>query len=104
MYKLVVTELAHQDLDSIISYIAIQLANPTAASDFFYEVDKCYGYLKSNPVKYSKCNDSRFEKEGYPKAIIKNYILVYKGDESNKKVVVLRFFYGTREYAKLCNY
>jgi len=63
-----------------------------------------HGYLKSNPVKYSKCNDSRLEKEGYPKAIIKNYILVYKVDESNKTVVVLRFFYGAREFAKLCNY
>ena len=101
MYKLVVTELAHQDLDSIISYIAIQLMNPTAASDFLYEVDKCYGYLKSNPVMYSKCNDSRLEKEGYRKAVIKNYILVYKVDESNKTVIVLRFFYGAREYTKL---
>jgi toxin ParE1/3/4 len=41
MYKLVVTELAHQDLDNIVSYIAIQLANPTAASDFLYGVGKC---------------------------------------------------------------
>jgi plasmid stabilization system protein ParE len=44
MYKLVVTELAHQDLDNIVSYIAIQLANPVAASDFLDKVDKCYGY------------------------------------------------------------
>jgi hypothetical protein len=40
MYKLVVTELAHQDLDNIVSYIAIQLANPAAASDFLDKVDK----------------------------------------------------------------
>jgi len=67
MYKLIVTELAHQDLDSIISYIAVQLANPAAASNFLNEVDRCYGYLKSNPLMYSKCNDSRLEKEGYRK-------------------------------------
>lgn len=101
MYKLVVTELAHQDLDSIVSYIAVQLANPAAASDFLDDVDKCYGYLKSNPMMYSKCNDSRLEKEGYRKAVIKNYILVYKVDESAKRVSVLRFFYGARDYAKL---
>jgi len=34
MYKLIVTELAHQDLDNIVSYIAVQLANPAAASNF----------------------------------------------------------------------
>jgi plasmid stabilization system protein ParE len=39
MYKLIVSELAHQDLDKIVSYIAVKLANPTAASDFLDEVD-----------------------------------------------------------------
>ncbi len=101
MYKLIVTELAHQDLDNIVSYIAVQLANPAAASNFLNEVDKCYGYLKSNPMMYSKCNDSRLEKEGYRKAVVKNYIIVYKIDEKTKEVSVLRFFYGAQDYAKL---
>lgn len=43
MYRLIVSELAHQDLDNIVSYIVVQLANSTAASDFLDEVDKCYG-------------------------------------------------------------
>lgn len=101
MYKLIVTELAHQDLDDIVAYIAVQLANPTAASDFLDEVDKCYEYLKSNPMVYSQCYDSRLEKEGYRKAVIKNYTLVYKVDEKNKSVIVLRYFYGARDYTKL---
>lgn len=91
MYKLIVTELAHRDLDNIASYIAVQLANSPAASDFFDKVDRCYGYLERNPM----------EKEGYRKAVIKNYILVYKVDEIGKTVIVLRFFYGARDYTKL---
>jgi len=43
MYRLVVSELAHRDLDNIVSYIAIQLANPIAAANFLDEVEKCYG-------------------------------------------------------------
>jgi plasmid stabilization system protein ParE len=101
MYKLIVTELAHQDLDNIVSYIADQLANPAAASNFLDEVDKCYGYLKNNPLMYSKCQDSRLEKEGYRKAVLKNYIIIYKVDEDAKKVSILRFFYGAQDYAKL---
>jgi plasmid stabilization system protein ParE len=77
------------------------LANPEAASDFLDEVDRCYGYLKSKPVIYSKCNDSRLGKEGYRKAVIKSYVLIYKVDEVGKRVIVLRFFYGARDYAKL---
>ena len=91
MYKLFVTELAHQDLDSIVSYIVVQLANPAAASDFLDEVDQCYSYLKSNPMMYPQCIDIRLEKEGYRKAVIKNYILIYKVDESTRTVNVMRF-------------
>lgn len=71
MYKLEVSELAHQDLDKIISYIAIQLINPKAAGDFLDEVSKCYGYLRNNPLMYAKCQDKRLEREGYHKVMIK---------------------------------
>ncbi len=101
MYKLVISKLAHQDLESIVSYIAIQLVNPKAAGDFLDEVDKCYSYLKSKPWMYAKCQDKRLEKEGYRKVIIKNYVLVYKIDEESKTVNILRFFYGTQDYANM---
>jgi toxin ParE1/3/4 len=101
MYKLIVAELAHQDLDNIVSYIAIQLANPTAAGHFLDEVAECYGYLKSNPMMYAQCQDKRLEKEGYRKALIKNYVLVYKINETSKTVSILRFFYSAQDYVKL---
>lgn len=100
-YKLEVTELAHQDLDSIVSYIAVQLVNPQAAANFLDEVEKCYDNLKKMPEMYAKCRDSRLEKEGYRKAVIKNYILIYKIQENTRTVVILRFFYGVRDYEKL---
>ena len=43
----------------------------------------------------------RLEKEGYRKAVVKNYIIVYKVDEDAKKVSILRFFYGAQDYNKL---
>ncbi|MHB1654651.1 MAG: type II toxin-antitoxin system RelE/ParE family toxin [Desulfitobacteriaceae bacterium] len=101
MYKLIVSELAHQDLDKIISYIAVELVNPVAAGSFLDEVDQCYGYLMTNPWMYEKCQDKRLEKEGYRKALIKNYLLVYKIDEDSKTVSILRFFYGRQDYIKL---
>lgn len=101
MYRLKVSELAHQDLDKIVSYIAVQLANPRAAGDFLDEVDQCYGYLKSNPMMYAKCQDKRLEKEGYRKVMIKNYLLVYRIDEDCQVVNILRFFYGAQDYVNL---
>jgi toxin ParE1/3/4 len=95
------TALAHQDLDKIVSYIVVQLANSKAASDFLDEVEKCYGYLRSNPMMYAKCQDKRLEKEGYRKISIKNYEIVYKINEASKTVNILRFFYGSQDYVKL---
>ena len=101
MYRLVVSELAHSDLDNIISYIAVQLANPLAAATFLDEVEKCYGYLKNNPFIYERCHDAFLEKEAYRKATIKNYVLVYKVDETAKAVIIYRFFYGAQDYINL---
>ena len=100
MYKLIVAELAHRDLDNIVSYIAIQLATPIAATNFLDEVEKCYSNLKSNPLMYERCHDVRLEKEGYRKATIKNNVLVYKVDEAAKAVIIHRVFYGAQDYVK----
>jgi toxin ParE1/3/4 len=101
MYKLIITELAHQDLDKIVLYIAVELVSPIAAGNFLDEVDKCYCYLKSNPRMNGKCQNKRLEKEGYRRALIKNYLLVYKIDEESKTVSILRFFYGAQDYINL---
>ena len=100
MYKLRIAQLAHEDLVSIVSYITVELANPVAAADFLDEVEKCYDYLKRNPMMYSKCTNVQLESEGYRKALIKNYILIFKIVESSNIVNVMRFFYGARDYEK----
>ncbi len=82
-------------------YIAVQLANPTAAANFLDEVEKCYGYLKSNPLIYERCHDAYLGRVGYHRATIGNYVLVYKVDEAAKAVIVHRFFYGAQDYVKL---
>lgn len=101
MYKLAVSELADQDLDNIISYISRQLANPKAAGDLADAVAECYSLLRDNPMIYEQCRDDRLKKEGYRKALIKNYVLVYKINESAKTVNVMRFFYSAQDYMNL---
>ncbi len=101
MYRLFITELAHQDLDNIVSYIAIQLANPKAAGEFLDEVTACYSFLKINPMMYERCQEKRLGKECYRKAVIKNYVLVYKVNEASQMISIMRFFYSAQDYAKL---
>ena len=101
VYKIIETELALQDLDEIIAYIALTLANPSAAGSFADEVEACYSNLEKMPLMYGFCNDPRLRALKYHKAVIKNYVMVYKVDEDEKTVNILRFFHGRQDYEKL---
>ena len=98
MYELDISDRAEQDLDDIVSYIAGKLAAPQAAADFLDAVYDCYDHLENNPYLYEKCRDPKIQNDGYRRAVIKNYILVYKIFEESKKVVIHRLFYGRQNY------
>jgi plasmid stabilization system protein ParE len=99
MYDLIVSELAHEDLDNIYTYIDEQLANHSAAESFLMEVEKYYSYLKKNPYIFPKCLSPG--KEDYHKVMIKNYLILSKIIEEPKTVRVFRFFYCAQDYEKL---
>lgn len=100
-YKIAMTELAAQDLDSIVTYIACSLENPSAATAFIDEVEDCYSGLARMPLMYELCRDSRLRALGYHKAVIRNYVMIYKVDDAEKAVYILRFFYGRQDYERL---
>jgi plasmid stabilization system protein ParE len=99
MYNVDISDQAEQDLTSIIAYIAEKLFAPKAASDFADKVYDCYDRLAENPFIYEQCRDPKLQREGYRRAVINNYILVYKIYEETNEVVVCRFFYGRQDYA-----
>lgn len=62
---------------------------------------ECFDFLKTSPRMYSEIQDLRLAREGYRKAIVKNYIGVYKVDDENKVVNMIRIVYGRMDYTKL---
>lgn len=100
-YKVEVTHLAAQDLDSIVAYLEQTLSNPMAASALLDGIEECFDGLESMPMMHGLCLDPRLRELEYRRAPIKNYIMVYKVDEPAKKVQILRFFYGAQDYEKL---
>jgi len=101
MYNLDITDNAEQDLEHIITYMIDKLSAPVAATTFADAVNDCYENLEANPYIYESCRDFKLKNEGYRRAVIKNYILVYKIYEEKKTVVVHRFFYGRQDYVNL---
>ena len=69
MYKLILTDLAEQDLDKIVEYISMELKSPKAATDFLDEVEKCYDNLETMPKMYPLCRELDLNVKGYRKTI-----------------------------------
>jgi addiction module RelE/StbE family toxin len=99
-YKVVISKSAKADLGSILDYIINQLENPKASKDFFNKVEKSITQISENPKMYALMDDAKFSMMGYRKVVIGNYLLIYKFDEKNEIVSILRFFFGYRDYTR----
>lgn len=100
-YKLIVSKDAHRDVDEIAGYIAHELKSPQAASGFLDDVEKSYRSLAENPRLFALCGDARLQRKGYRKVVIKNYLVLYRIDEDQKAVLVVRVIYGPRNYPEI---
>ena len=101
MYSLVVTAQAESDLDDIVAYLVQKLSTPSAACELLDSIEECYQNLRRTPYMYGECSDIRLQTEGYRRAVINNYVLVYKINESSQTVMIMRYFYGARDYQRL---
>ena len=90
------TQKADADLDDIVGYIAVELANPKAASDF---VDKLQGAIeeaRSFPESGSLVVNEFVPNTEIRKKLVGNYIMYYLPDFDEKMIFVLRIIYGRR--------
>ena len=100
-YKLFITVDASYELDDIVRYMSVDLANPIAAQSFLERVDACFERLLDNPKLYQLCDHRDFRAKGYRKVVINNYVLIYRYDESSSTVYILHIFFGGRDYQSL---
>jgi toxin ParE1/3/4 len=100
-YSIIVSKDADNDIDDIVKYIITDLRNPIAANSFLIDIEKSYNAVISNPYMYSIFKDTRLIIKGYRKIVIKNYLLIYRIDENDKRVVIVRVIYGGRDYHEI---
>lgn len=100
-YKVIVTNDAHDDVDEALDYIANRLQNTIAAKNLLDKIEEAYTELAFNPYMYAECSNESLQGKGYRKVLVKNYIIIYRVDDTEKAAYVLRMFYGRRDYAKL---
>ena len=98
MYKVVISPSANADLFNILRYIAQELENPQAATDFADGVEKCYADLESMPSCHALCADPVLQMKGYRKYPVGNYLVIFRVIEERSEVRVVHIFHETQNY------
>lgn len=98
--RLLIAEDAEYDIDGIIGYMVNSLQSPAAASSFISKLEACYRKVLSNPRMYPLCEDVFLSSKGYRKAVVDNYIVLYRlyGDDA---AIISRVLFGRRNYAEI---
>lgn len=94
-YKVVYTDSAINDLNSILSYLS-GYGNPNILTRLKKEIDNKLEVIKTFPQSYRVI----FRQHGYDyrKMIVRNYVFVYYVDETKKELVIFRIFHELEDY------
>lgn len=90
------TRKAEGDLEDTVRYIAVELANPQAASDFADALQKNIDEICLFPKSGSLVANEFLANANVRKKSIGNYIMYYLPDFLKKRILVLRIVYGKR--------
>ena len=95
------TKRAESDLDGIVSYIAVELENPQAASDFVDKLKDNIDEARAFPESGSLVDNEFLQVENLRKKLIGNYIMHYLPDIREKIIYILRIVYGKQNITEI---
>ena len=97
-YELILTDRAKQELEDIYYYISKSLMADKAAENLINKIEKSILRLETMPESCSRIEELKEKNRVYRKLIINNYVAIYRIDEVNQKVYIIRIVYGGRNY------
>lgn len=103
-WSCLLTQKAEADLDSIIGYIAEELENPKAASDFVDKLQMAIDETRSFPESGSLIVNEYLPDTRVRKKMVGNYVMYYLPSSAEKMVYVLRIVYGRRSADEILRY
>lgn len=95
------TKRAESDLDGIVSYIAVELSTPQAASDFVDKLKDNIDETRAFPESGSPVDNEFLQVENLRKKLIGNYIMYYLPDMREKIIYILRIVYGKQNITEI---
>ena len=90
-----------QDMVEIVTYIARELNNSSAAECIAERLAEAGESLRDFPYAQPAYTPLRPLKHEYRKLLIENYMMLYWVTETEKRVTIARVVYARKNYAKL---
>jgi toxin ParE1/3/4 len=94
------TRTAEQDLISTMEYLTEMLKSPIAAGSLVGEFEKQVQLLSKNPFINQIEEDGYLNQKMIRHIQMKNYLMFYTINESQKDVSILRFIHARRNWVK----
>ncbi|MBR6598970.1 MAG: type II toxin-antitoxin system RelE/ParE family toxin [Oscillospiraceae bacterium] len=101
MYKVVLTNMAMQDIRLAALYLSGTLMNKDAANRLLDTINKKIKTLSETPYINPLVNDSFLASNGIRFQIINNYMAFYVVSEEKKTVSIIRFQHSRRDWISI---
>lgn len=95
------TQLAEQDINSVLSYITDELHNPKAAIDLLDKIQNAIDTICTFPLSTADCQIFLIDDKTIRHMLVDNYILIYQIKENEQQIIILRFRYAKMNLQKL---
>ena len=95
-YQYRLSQRAEADLDGIVAYIAVELSNPQAASDFADKLKRVIDETRSFPESGSCVSNEFLSNTEVRKKLIDNYVMYYLSVPEERMIYIVRIVYGKR--------
>lgn len=92
-YRVTLLERAYRDIDGIYNYIADEFKDAKAAEGLAILFEETIIGLGNMPYRGAIRKNGAFANRGYRQLFVKNYTIVYRIDEKNRRVIVVTVRY-----------
>ena len=95
-YQYRLSQKAEADLEDIISYLAVELCNPQAASAFADKLENVIDETRFFPESGAPISNAFLSNTEVRKKLVGSYVLYYLPVSGESMIYVLRIVYGRR--------
>ena len=98
-FDVVITKTAEDDINEAISYIAVVLSNPIAATTLADDYVEAISRIADNPFLFHYFKDGEGNNTPYRRCNIRNFSLFFRVEGTT--VIICRFLYARRNLFSL---